>query len=119
MISKLSLALQLRALIHRLAEHNEVYLRGGKFPRLYESGVKYVHHTEAYSDCFVALQKQEADICSLVAWRVAELWNQGERDAKAVVQWSGDHVTVKVRRADGTIEDVYRLMVQARPEKHQ
>lgn len=87
-------------------------------PDLYKSGVRYKRHSESHDTCFSWQRKQEADIVSLVAWRVAELRAQGE-DAKPVFQWTQTgahtiHIGCLVRRASGEFEDVTKELQNGR-----
>lgn len=103
-----------RLLIEASVAVNQAHLRAfPNTPKLYESGVRYrlePPNVEDFTDLEVLLQRGWGDCAQLVAWRIAELRNAGER-ATIRVTWVRDRDTgkrlfhIQVRRADGRIED--------------
>ena len=90
---------------------NREHIRRFRTPALYSSGVRYrlePDGTEDFTDLEVLLRRGWGDCAQLVAWRVAELREQGE-PAQVRLTWvthNGRRMFhVQVRRADGRIED--------------
>lgn len=85
-------------------------LRAGEpFPLLYDSGVVYQREppgSEVWQTPYHAMGTRGADCEDLSCWRSAELWAQGETDARPTVKRISPRLRhILVRRADGTIED--------------
>lgn len=97
-----------RAFAHGLAVH--------PLPPLYVSGVRYAPEPNAgdgweeWADPWTVHRRGWGDCDDLVAWRLAELLAAGEAATVQVVgtgdghRW-GPRFHVRVRRADGTLED--------------
>lgn len=99
-----------------LARKDREYLQmAPTFPKVYESGVRYdaALNGESLYDIPTILANPSdyvANIKSLVAWRCAELWQQGI-EASPHVKWrdreGGGHIyTMVVKLPNGTEEDV-------------
>lgn len=92
---------------------NEVVLKKRKStPLLASSGVRYDPDPmkENWSTIDDVLARGRGDVEDLAAWRAAELRAQGE---KATIELRGEHgrwLTCVVVRADGTEEDVTKLV---------
>ena len=61
----------------------EAKRQGKRFPKLYQSGVRYEREPwageyEEFADCLTVLHRQWGDCDDLAAWRVAELQEAGE-----------------------------------------
>lgn len=89
------------------------HLRRFKTPPLYSTGIRYRLEplgVEEFVDVERILQRGFADCAQLVAWRVAELRESGER-AEIRIQWHPPRADGKrffhvvVRRENGRIED--------------
>lgn len=84
-----------------------------QLPPLYASGVRYQRErgTERWQTCEQVFSARVGDCEDLAAWRVAELHQAGEVDAAPIVTRTGRKLWhVRVRRADGTIEDPSRIL---------
>lgn len=83
-------------------------------PRLYESGVRYRRDkTERWKDIVSVLRIGFGDCKDLVAWRIAELWRDGERAdiVSKLARLPGELVFhVQIRKANGGIEDPSSLL---------
>ena len=111
--------------MHGVAELNCYLLKQQPLPALAESGVQYQPEPfnrnlqfDELPDCITIADRGFADCAPLCCWRLAELWNAGERDANIIIYWrnvqekQGHAVRTmhaQVRRADGTREDPSRL----------
>lgn len=98
----------LTAALCGLVAVNRVLLRTGGFPRLYESGVRYVREPRGSEDWQTverALKSGRADCEDLACWRAAELQLRGEAARAEVIKSGRAKYHALVRRGDGTIED--------------
>jgi hypothetical protein len=116
------------ALVSNLLENlimvNRVSLKKNpRIPELYKSGVRYQSEPDGYDsfvDVYKVLAAGHGDCAHLVAWRVAELRNKGER-ATIRVEWRDwkdgrpKLFHVQVRRANGSIEDPSALLGMNEP----
>lgn len=117
--------------VARLARQDVEYIRmAPTLPKIYESGVRYDVSLDGGGLCDIPtiladLSDCSANIESLVAWRCAEMWQQGI-EAAPYVKWrdregGGRIYTMVVRLPDGTEEDVVArlrdLVRQAQSEK--
>lgn len=91
---------------------NDAYMRAsGHYVPLYESGVRYrgEKRNETWRDFCSTLRSGWGNCKEFVAWRVAELWQQGiYAMPKSIVQRTGpNHILfhVVVEWPDGSIED--------------
>lgn len=88
-----------------------------KLPMLYESGVDFVlpsSHgggSEYFALPPVVYAKRTGDCDQLVIWRLIELQAHGEPSARCKADWMGHAVHVRIRRADGRIEDPSRVLL--------
>lgn len=104
------LAAAVREVLQGLARAYAIGLRAAPLPPLYSSGVRYApepHAGEAdeeFADPWTVYSRGWGDCDDLVPWRCAELLVSGE-EATVNCIWSGDRLHVRVRRADGTLED--------------
>lgn len=98
-------------LLNLICRENLRVLACGRFPSLYQSGVRYKkepHDKEIFMTIPAIIRDGGADCEDLCGWRVAELRAQGEQRAKFVLkkmQLSG-----RSKRADGTL--LHRLTIQ-------
>lgn len=98
-----------RANLEWLAKHPET-------PALYQARIKYVEDTGSDDWCDIpeVLKRGIGDCDDFAAWRLAELWRMGEREAKAAVDVTkqGDRITYHafILRANGTPEDPAALI---------
>lgn len=101
-----------------LAHVNQELVSSSKVPGLYQSGVRWIADKpgrETFIDALHVIQRRGADCSSLAAYRVGELWAAGETGADIAIHYKGFRdgyrlYHVKVRRADGGIEDPSRLL---------
>lgn len=108
-----SLGLSLQGLLRAVTMNNQEFLRDSQLPPLYESGIPYVYEPpedESIRDIPATIKRGGGDCAHLSAWRVAELRNAGESEADYNIVWypnrrGGYNYHVRVRRADGRIED--------------
>lgn len=97
---------------------NRLHLRANrKAPSLYDAGIVYRAEppgVEELVDIPALLRRGHGDCMQLVAWRVAELREQGERASVALTRPKRSHnrryFHVVVRRANGKTEDPSRLL---------
>lgn len=106
----------LSAAAEGLAAVNFALIRaGGDFPGIYESGVVYRGEpvgTEEWLTIPEILARGAGDCEDLSAWRAAELREQGEPAVVEVRHNSIGSYHAVVRRADGTIEDPSKILVE-------
>lgn len=96
-----------------VAVNVELMRTRSQLPPLYASGVRYRRErgTERWQTCEQVFSARVGDCEDLAAWRVAELHQAGEVDAVPIVTRTGRRLWhVRVRRADGTIEDPSRIL---------
>jgi hypothetical protein len=108
----------LESLVEALVAANVAFLEA--FPRtplLYESGVRYVEEPRGrddWQDIPETLSRDKTGDCEdLAAWRIAELRVRGEPARPAIRAGMLRGVLtyhVRVRRADGTVEDPSRKL---------
>jgi len=85
-------------------------------PKLYESGVRYQNEKEELGlDIPSILKKKGSDCLNLCCWRVAELRQAGQKNARLRIIWKENPngfrlFHVQVRHANGKIEDPSRLL---------
>lgn len=75
----------IQSFIYALAKANDVWLsENPDAPRLYDSNIRYVEveKTDDWCDIPEVLRRGYADCDDLAAWRLAELWREGESDAE-------------------------------------
>lgn len=80
----------------------------GAIPPLYRSGVRYQREArgrEDWQSIASVLARRKGDCEDLASWRVAELHAAGEAAARIVLSRRGALWHVRVRRANGQIED--------------
>lgn len=93
-------------------------IRERGLPSLYDSGVRYIRDPKGkdyFADVVHILRAGGADCSSLVAWRIADLWNAGETSADFRLHWRSypdglRQYHILVRRADGMTEDPSRML---------
>jgi len=122
LLDERELAKSFAALIEAQAEANRFLMLKMQVPRLYSSGTRFQNEPwagrfENIASVAVVLQRGWGDCDDLVAWRIAELRNDGIK-ATARIYWR-EHPTprgpmrlyhVQVRHPDGEIEDPSRLI---------
>ena len=111
--------------LEALTACNVHFLHGNTVPRLYQSGVRYLEHMpctegeECWQDVRLCLASGIGNCKELSSWRIAELALGGEHATHDItrtrvqrLEGGGQLVTyhVRVRRADGTIEDPSRRL---------
>lgn len=106
---------EIRAALHGLALLSLAQIRAGAVTRpLYASGVKYMREPlgrERWQSARETQQYGYGDCEDLTAWRVAELWAQGEAGAEPYVYEPRPGLAhCQVKRANGKIEDPSRLL---------
>ena len=105
---------QVRAAVLGLAAVSRVQMASHDFPLLYESGIRYQREPagrENWQTAAETLARGFADCEDLAAYRLAELHRQGEEQATIdVKQVNPDLMHIRVRRADGTLEDPSRIL---------
>lgn len=95
---------------------NRIAIRRGEVPPLYQAGVRYEREPwagkyEEFADALTVYRRGWGDCDDLVAWRVAELREAGERNADVSISFPyppkrrGVMYHAMVRRADGSLED--------------
>jgi hypothetical protein len=99
---------------------NRAYLQDNPgTPKVLSSGVRYQNEPENAPDELLAIptiiKKGWGDCMHLSCWRVAELREAGESRARCFFNWAtrpdGMRVFhVQVRRSNGTVEDISRLL---------
>lgn len=110
-----ALALQMRAAMQGLALAFSIGMTVVPVPPLYEAGIKYRLEPnsgegwEEWADPWSVARRGWGDCDDLVMYRVAELLQGGE-DASINVIWDGTRYHVRVRRADGSVEDPSHLL---------
>ena len=109
----------LRAALEALIALDRVYLRTHRrTPMLAHAGVRYLRDADAGSQASPptelwltipdARRAGGADCKVLAAWRVAELRELGEAGARPLLSRHGRMWHVRVKRADGSVEDPSR-----------
>lgn len=101
-------------LLNALARVNALWLKHHGGPRLYKSGLVYRRErgSETWQAIPAALRSKMVDCDDAAAYRAGELLHQGER-AKVVIYRTGPRAYhAVVRRADGSIEDPSKILVQ-------
>lgn len=81
-------------------------------PPLYKSGVRFAAEPagqESFVDALTCYAQGFGDCAHLACWRLAELQNGGER-ADLSIKWRYPQYHVRVRRADGRLEDPSRML---------
>lgn len=79
-------------------------------PPLYETGVRFAYEpnhgdgNEEFANPFQVLARGLGDCDDLVIYRLCEIYAGGGK-ATCQAQWWGNAVHVRIRHADGTIED--------------
>lgn len=88
-----------------------------RLPRLYESGVEFrLPQSHGGGQEYFALPpvvyaQRFGDCDQLVIWRLIELQAFGEPSARCKADWMGQAVHVRIRRADGRVEDPSRVLL--------
>ncbi len=106
----------LQAILNKLVELDEEFLETcPMLPAVYKSGVRYEpSYMGAYKDIRTILRQGYAEVDSLASWRCAELRLQGEDAHPVIVKVTkpdgGIVYTVRVKRGDGSIEDVVEML---------
>jgi hypothetical protein len=104
------LAHGMREVLTGLARAFAFGLRRRPLPPLYSSGVRYAPEPglgsgeEEWADPWTVARRGWGDCDDLVAWRVAELLLAGEAAGVNCI-WTGQRYHVRVRRANGSLED--------------
>lgn len=108
------------ALCMTLAASNVPLVRSRKVPRLYASGVHWQREgnvpgvPEEWRNALAVLRAGEGDCEDLTAWRLAELWLDGEREAKPFLrlrrQFGRRRWHFLVQHASGQFEDPSRRL---------
>ncbi len=122
LIGERGLAASFAALIDAQAEANRILIQKTRPPKLYESNVRFRNEPwagkfENIASLVVVLKRGWGDCDDLVAWRIAELREQGIK-AQARIYWRLHQLQrgpmrlfhVEVRHPDGDIEDPSRLI---------
>lgn len=99
--------------VELLTAANEGLFATERWPRLYESGVRYKRDEpgrEQWRDADEVKAEGFGSCRELAAWRIAELRTQGEAARSLVIPWTGPDGSpefhVRVLRGDGlTVED--------------
>ncbi len=111
-----ALALASKELLECLAGIAARGLREKPLPLLYQSRVRYQKEpnsgtgVEEWATPWDVNERGWGDCDDLVIWRVAELRAQGE-NATVQVVWIGKRFHVRVRRANGSVEDPSRVLL--------
>lgn len=106
----------IRAALRGLVATNREYLRTGRFPRLYESGVYYKPERkrrgpEDWQTVAELHERGHGDCEDLAAARAAELQEAGDESAYAdAVRTGAKRFHAIVVRGDGTVEDPSRKL---------
>jgi hypothetical protein len=79
-------------------------MRAEGTPRPPSSSVRVLDAADQIEDSAAAIEAGAASCPAIIAWRVAELRDQGE-DAHWVIQRNGGALNLRVRRTNGTLED--------------
>jgi hypothetical protein len=125
-IQRVSRALMVPAL-EALTSINEELLSSGRFPLLYQAGVRYQNEPPGQEDWDPAdrvIMRGWGDCEDLAAWRAAELRLAGEDDARADtyvsrVRPDGSRVWHAITvRGDGTVEDPSVILGMRRHRGH-
>ncbi len=109
------LALEMQALMQGCALAFSIGMRVAPVLPLYEAGIKYRLEPnsgdgwEEWADPWSVAKRRWGDCDDLVMYRVAELLLSGE-PASINVIWDGTRYHVRVRRADGSLEDPSHLL---------
>jgi hypothetical protein len=108
-------ALLAREHLRGVVARNRIAIRRGEVPRLYKAGVHYEREPwagkyEEFADCLTVFRRGWGDCDDLVAWRVAELREAGERANVSISfpyppRKGGVLYHALVRRGDGSLED--------------
>ena len=103
-------------LIRLVAAVNYRAARRGALPALYSTRIRYRAEPpgpEMIDHGGIVLGRGWGDCDDLVAYRLGELWHGGERGASPRIVWrrGTKRYHAQVRRADGSIEDPCRVMV--------
>jgi len=110
------LALAIRRLIHALADVWSDGLTRNPLPPIYRSGVRYAPEPnqgrwEAFDNPWTCHARGWVDCDDAVAWRLGELRARGEQATCQVLR-KGKRYHVRVRRADGRVEDPSLLLMR-------
>jgi hypothetical protein len=121
-LGRKGIALTFKALVESVAEQNRLLMSKHPLPALYESGVVFRNEPwcskfETLATAPVVYRRGWGDCAHLVAWRIAELRNQGVA-ATCKIYWrvhkkAGATVRlfhVEVRLPDGSVEDPSRFL---------
>jgi hypothetical protein len=113
------IAAVVRLMIEALATANLSQFRSNPFPALDTGAIRYdvEESRELFDDATLVTARRSGDCDDLAAYRLAELWHDGEAGARALVRYVPSldprlpapwlfHALI--RRADGTIEDPSR-----------
>ena len=101
-------------LIEALATANMAEMRANPFPTLATGAIRYdlEESQELFDDATLVLSRRSGDCDDLAAYRLAELWIEGDHGARAHVRWQADPTNqipwgfhAMVRRGNGQIED--------------
>lgn len=111
----------IRDTTQRLIMLNEEILKGGRFPPLFSSAIRYVYNGGELADASVVYRRGHGDCGSIPAIRIAELHISGE-DTKAYPQYRWKRVPdgrllfhESVRRGDGRLEDPCLALGMSKP----
>lgn len=104
-------------LIRLVAGVNFRAAQRGALPALYSTGIRYRAEPpgpEMIDHGAIVLRRGWGDCDDLVSYRLGELWHWGERGASPRIVWrrGTKRYHAQVRRADGSIEDPCRVMVE-------
>lgn len=105
----------LRVCLATLFGLDRLALQSGRFPRIYDAGVRYQREDprrrEEWRTIPEVLARGEGDCEDLAAWRAAELVASGEDPrARPVLRRTGTGWHVVVARGDGSVEDPSRIL---------
>ena len=101
-------------LIEALATANMAQMRANAFPSLQTRAIRYdlEESQELFDDATLVLSRRSGDCDDLAAYRLAEVWLEGDHGARAYVRWQPDPTNeipwgfhAMVQRGNGQIED--------------